>query len=161
MKKLILLLFIGFYGTNSAQIPVTDSAANGTLTSQLTTATTQLTQLYKTYDLIKETAEKVEKVNNAVKSVQNIGKLISMQSEAIKNTKKIMQYSNGRLSSPMIRQLNRSLSTINRSISVIQSTLSNSFFNMNDKERMEIAELEKNKVFIQSVKIKAMLMRFK
>ncbi len=163
MKKLSLLLVMCAYYSMNAQMPVTDVATNGQLSmlnsttassygkmaEQVVTAAKQLTQLEKTYETVKATAAKVEKVNEAVQSYNNVSKYISKQKEIIRNLETVTRYSKGSVSNTQIQNI---LTTTSGSLKKIEQFLQDSFFNLNDKERMDLINSENRKLELNLIR---------
>lgn len=146
MKKLILsITFLSTIGSY-AQMSVVDAGANKTMGSQLTTATKQLAQAEKSYAMLEKASEKVEKVSSAIKSVNEIGGFLKMQNEILSNVKIVLGAKNKRVSTKKIDALLNSTTT---SISNVRKLLSNSFFSLNDKERLDLLQAEKKTIAVE------------
>lgn len=146
MKKLILTItFLSTIGSY-AQMAVIDATANTTMSSQLATASKQLVQAEKNYAMLEKASEKVEKVSNAIKSVNEIGGFLKMQNEILSNVKIVLGAKNKRVSPKKIDAL---LSSTTASISNVRKLLSNSFFSLNDKERLDLLQAQKKTIGVE------------
>ena len=146
MKKLILTItFLSTIGSY-AQMAVIDATANTTMSSQLATASKQLVQAEKNYAMLEKASEKVEKVSNAIKSVNEIGGFLKMQNEILSNVKIVLGAKNKRVSPKKIDAL---LSSTTTSISNVRKLLSNSFFSLNDKERLDLLQAQKKTIGVE------------
>lgn len=161
MKKFLLTLFSLVSFSSFAQMAVTDvgasaqlAATNSTLASTLSTASAQLTQLEKNYEQIMKASEKVEKVNKAIKSVEKIEDFIKMQKEIIGNIKAMTQLKSKHLNPNKMKMV---LNTTSAIISNVQKILSDGFFNLNDKERVDLLKDEKHQLEINLVRSRLML----
>ena len=167
MKNLLLATFMLVSTVLTAQIPVTDAATgaqltalntsqamgNSTLASQLSTAGNQLAQLERTYEQIQKAAEKIEKVNEAIKSVDDIGAFISQQKEIMKNIN-TMKNSGKKIN---YKKAEFVLSSAGQIVTNVTNILSDGFFNLNDKERVDMLEKEKKEMAVNLVRSRLML----
>lgn len=166
MKKLFLLMFVVASSLSVySQAAVIDAAAQKQLTTlnasnktalaklgeQVGTAAKQLSQLEKTYETVKATAEKVEKVNSSVQSFNNMSKYISKQKEIINN---INIVANSKRQNISKKQLQSIVTASSESLKKIQSFLQDGFFNLNDKERIDLIGSENKKLEINLIRSK-------
>ncbi|HAO14001.1 MAG TPA: hypothetical protein DDE71_00315 [Tenacibaculum sp.] len=154
MKKLIFIIFISLSINAFSQLAVTDPTANVTLKSQLVTATQQLSQLERNYQIIKEGHEKYQKVNSLVSTVSNIEEIIRLQREGIRNISLVMRHTNLKGNSKVrlvqiLKRLSHAIITKTENISKIVKT---GFFSMNDKERIDMFQKERNAIYTLVVK---------
>lgn len=161
MKKLVLILVSLASFSSFSQMAVTDvgasaqlAATNSTLASTLSTASAQLTQLEKNYEQIMKASEKVEKVNKAIKSVEKIEDFIKMQKEIIANIKAMTNLKSKHLNPTKMTMV---LNTTSSIISNVQKILSDGFFNLNDKERVDLLKEERHQLEINLVRSRLML----
>lgn len=168
MKNLLLASFLLVSYMLTAQIPVTDvstgaqltalntstTLGNSTLASQLSTAGSQLAQLERTYEQIQKASDKIEKVNEAIKSVETIQTFITQQKEIISNVNLIMKSGKSNINYKKTQFVLQSASSIVKKVSNI---LSDNFFNLNDKERVDMLEKEKKQMAINLVRSRLML----
>lgn len=164
MKKLIILLTLltGFIG--KAQMPVTDVAAGGQLTTlnasataqiskmadQLANAGKQLSQLEKSYEEMKKVSDKIEKVNEAVKNYNQLVTFFKMQKQIISNLSAVN--SSGSYSASTSKRIQSVLNQTTNSMETLQDVLSNNVFNLNDKERLDLLKQQKEELQINSVR---------
>ncbi len=152
MKNLLVVLILLFtsYSFGQAMV-VTDVTANQTLTTQLAKSAQQLNQLEKNYELLKSAEDKYKKINSIVTSVAKISSIIDLQKEAIENVNIVLNNSNlkGKSRTTLLNSLNQSMLSIGGSVETITNVLNEGFFNMSDKERLEMFEGERKKVLFQ------------
>lgn len=158
MKKLILAItFLSTIGSY-AQMSVVDAGANTTMSSQLATATKQLAQAEKSYAMLEKASEKVEKVSSAIKSVNEIGGFLKMQNKILSNLQKVSTSKKGNKVSVQSMEV---LESTKKSIEGIKNLLSNKFFSMSDKERLDLIEKEKQSLQISLVRSSMLVNRTK
>lgn len=158
----LLVILTGQVFSQGAMV-VTDVTANQTLSTQLATSAEQLSQLEKNYEILKSAEEKYEKINSIVTSVAKISDIIQFQEEAITNVKLIMDNTRrtGKSKEKLAAYLNNSLMTISRSVETITSVLQEGFFNMSDKERIDMFDKERHVIFTQVSKTRGMALPYK
>ncbi|CAH8295979.1 hypothetical protein EV196_11321 [Mariniflexile fucanivorans] len=149
MKKQFLLLFLFVTISNYGQMAVTDVTANETLATQLTTSTNQLAQLEKSYQVLKEAEEKYQKINSIVTSVYKIGEIIELQREAIENINIVRNNKKSADNPNLLENMNHILLSINQRVNTISNVLKEGFFNMSDKERIDMFKSERSAIFFQ------------
>lgn len=168
MKNLLLTILMLSSCILTAQIPVTDVATNGqlaalnvntatsnsTLASQLSTAGNQLAQLERTYDQIQKAADKIEKVNDAIKSVEKIETFIVQQKEIISNVNIIMKSGKDNVNYKKAQFI---LSSAGNIVNNVTKILSDNFFNLNDKERVDLLDKEKKELAVNLVRSRLMV----
>ena len=96
--------------------------------------------------MLEKASEKVEKVSSAIKSVNEIGGFLKMQNEILSNVKIVLGAKNKRVSTKKIDALLNSTTT---SISNVRKLLSNSFFSLNDKERLDLLQAQKKTIAVE------------
>lgn len=148
MQLTLLFLLLSIYGSAQVMV-VNDLSANQTLTTQLATSTEQLTQLQKNYQLLKDAESKYKKINSIVMSVANIDKIIKLQSEAISDINLIMRHTNytGKNKAHLSEFLNRLLVNMSEKVETASNVISEGFFDMTDKERIDMFEKLRQDVF--------------
>lgn len=153
MKTLFLTTILFFLSIFSyGQMAVVDAGVNASLTSQIATASKQLVEAQKSYELLEKSADKIEKVSQAIKSVAEIGEFLQMQSTILKNLSQASRNKN--ISQDKV---NKILNGTQRSIKGVQNLLSNSFFSLNDKERLDLLKEEKESIQINMVRSSMLL----
>lgn len=146
MKNLLLPIMLFTALISFGQATVIDVKANKTMISQLANAVKQLAQAEKNYAMLEKASDKVEKVSTAIKSVNEIGIFLKMQTEILSNVKIVLNAKNKRVSAQKIDQL---LNSTTMSIANVKNLLSNSFFSLNDKERLDLLKEQKKTIGIE------------
>lgn len=154
MKKTFIFLALVTSIFSLAQMAVTDVGVTLSMTEQLAKSTAQLATLEKNYEILKKSAEKLEKVNSAVNGVIDMKNIIALQREAIENANIINQHNQGdsKYDISARNSLVGGLSNINKSIDKIMNILKPGHFSMTDKERIDLLEKERSKVFMETFK---------
>ena len=151
MKKAItfLCLIISIPFFSQGAMVVTDLTANQTLASTLTASTKQLTQLEKNYALLKSAEEKYQKINSIVTSVYSLGEIINLQKEAINNVSLVLNKTKltGKSLSRLENVLKQTLENIAKLTGTISNVLKDGFFNMSDKERIDMFQQNRSAIF--------------
>ena len=105
--------------------------------------------------------EKVEKVNSYIGQLQLISDMITRQQEAIKNAqqleKLVKNIKNASTAKATINSVSNSLTAINNSAKMINKITSSGFFNMTDKERIDMLEKENQIISFNARKIRSKL----
>lgn len=172
MKILFFYILLLSSSIITAQLPVTDvatstqltdlnlnqKASNTTLASQLSTAGSQLTQLEKTYEQIQKASDKIEKVNDAIKSVDNVETFIKQQKEIIRNINIVGKSGKKNVNFEKAQFV---LNSASRIVSNVQNILSDGFFNLNDKERVDLLDKQKKEMAVNLVRSRLMLQSVK
>lgn len=113
------------------------------------------------YELVKSNVEKIEKVNSYIGQLQLISDMIDRQQEAIKNAqqveKLIKNIKNASTAKSTMNSVSNSLTAINNSAKMINKITSSGFFNMSDKERIDMLEKENQIISSNARKIKSKL----
>ena len=153
MKNLITILAITILSWSYGQMAVVDAGVNASLSSQLATSSNQLLQLEKSYKVLQEASDKIDKVSSMVKSVNDIGEIVTLQKEAISNITFIMSKTkkeNG--STAITKNLSKTLATITGQLNSINKTLSSGFFSMTDKDRIDYFENSRSIILLNVAK---------
>lgn len=164
MKKVILLavLFGTFLGVKvQAQGMIvydpTNEAKMGTIISN---SVEQLSKLEKTVDYMKKAEEKLSRVNGYLQKVEDVQKIIDLQrksiKEAIRVRDKVLKMKGSQSARQYTKTLSSALSAIKNSISNVNSILTNGYFSMSDKERIDFIRQERSRVFSNYIKVKAL-----
>ena len=146
-----LLLFVSINLFSQCPVPqvVTDVTANKSLKLQLANSGQQLKQLEDNYAVLQDAKDKYEKVSSIVTSVFELKEIIDLQAEAIENTNLVLNNNNlkGKRLTNMLETLTKQVSSIEKHVTLIDQVLTDGFFDMTDKERVEMFESTREKVF--------------
>lgn len=163
MKKIVcvLLLSIGFNGW-AQMVTITEAPATDILLGeQITDGLANLQVTMDNYELVKSNVEKVEKVNSYIGQLKLISDMIDKQQEAIQAAqeiqRKVKSIKNVATAKSTIQSVSKSLEMINNSTKMINKITTNGFFNMTDKERIDMLEKENQIISSQSRRIKTKL----
>lgn len=132
----------------NGQMVVNDATANITLNSQLATASKQLVSMQQTYDAIKGASDKIEEVNDYVNSLTMAKSIYEHQKEIIEN----VNYINSKIkkidnSDNITDKLSGVLTVLSDTMLELSKVTTNGFFNMTDKDRIDMIEKLQKKVF--------------
>ena len=163
MKRIFLLvsLLVGI-SSNAQMITVTEAPATDILLGeQIADGLKSLQVSMDNYELVKSNVEKIEKVNSYIGQLQLISDMIDRQQEAIKNAqqveKLIKNIKNATTAKSTLNSVSNSLTAINNSAKMINKITSSGFFNMSDKERIDMLEKENQIISSNARKIKSKL----
>lgn len=147
--NILIFMFITSLIYSQGAMIVSDVTANQTLASQLTSSGKQLAQLEKSYKLLKDAEKKFQKVNSIVTSVYKVKDIIDLQTEAIENIKLVLKNTNlkGKKRERLVKTLTNNLVSITRRVSIVTDVLQDGFFDMTDKERIDMFDKERRAVF--------------
>ena len=163
MKKIMLLLSFMWGNLLHAQmITVTEAPATDILLGQqITDGLTNIQVAMDNYELVKSNVEKVEKVNAYIGQLKLISDMIDKQQEAIQAAqaiqKKVKSIKNVSTAKSTIQSVSNSLEAINNSTKMINKITTNGFFNMSDKERIDMLEKENQIISSHARRIKSKL----
>lgn len=158
MKKQIFkiaVLLLPVFGYS--QMVVTDPTQAANMSTQIQATTQQIAQLDKSLDYMKKASDAVTKVSGYVRDVNDLSKITKMYKESISKATKIRSNLSNIKDANRRNQVGKDVSTIlknlNESITFINKILSNNFFAMSDKERMDLISAERRKVLINKSKL--------
>lgn len=163
MKKIMVLLSFMWGSLLHAQmITVTEAPATDILLGeQITDGLANLQVTMDNYELVKSSVEKVEKVNAYIGQLKLISDMIDKQQEAIQAAqeiqRKVKSIKNVATAKSTIQSVSKSLEMINNSTKMINKITTNGFFNMTDKERIDMLEKENQIISSQARRIKTKL----
>lgn len=158
MKKQIFkiaVLLLPVFGYS--QMVVTDPTQAANMSTQIQATTQQIVQLDKSLEYMKKASDAVTKVSGYVRDVNDLTKITKMYKESISNATKIRNNlskikDSGRRNE-VAKDVSKILESLNGSITFINKILSNNFFAMSDKERMDLITAERRKVLIQKSRL--------
>ena len=163
MKKIIVFLGI-MYGSllHAQMVTVTEAPATDILLSeQITDGLANLQITMDNYELVKSNVEKVEKVNSYIGQLKLISDMIDKQQEAIRSAQKVHnlleKVKNQSTVKTTLNSVSKSLESINSSAKMVNKITSNGFFNMTDKERIDMLEKENLNISANARRIKSKL----
>ena len=163
MKRFFLLLtLLVVVNSNAQMITVTEAPATDILLGeQIADGLKSLQVSMDNYELVKTNVERVEKVNSYVGQLQLISDMINRQQEAIKSARQVEKLAknikNASTAKATINSISNSLTAINNSAKMINKITSSGFFNMTDKERIDMLEKENQVISSNARKIKTKL----
>ena len=140
MKKNFTSLLLLLSTFMFAQMATYDAAAQANMMQQIAQTTKQLEQAERSYAILEKAKDKVDKVSSAIKQVNEIKSFIEMQSEILNNVATVLQSKRKYITD---KQLQRIIKSTGKSIVNIKNLLSDDFFSLNDKERMDLIKEEK------------------
>lgn len=161
MKKNIIkitLLFLPFFGFSQMGASVVfDPTAATNMSTQIANTTQQIGQLEQSLQYMQKASETLSKVNGYVRDVSSLTEISQMYRESISlanrvrtNAQAIKNPANKKRVLTNVSQLLTSLST---GIDFVTKIVSNDFFQMSDKERLDLLTTERRKVLIKRSKL--------
>ena len=163
MKRIFLLVaLLASICSNAQMVTITEAPATDILLGeQIAYGLKSLQVSMDNYELVKSNVEKVEKVNSYIGQLQLISDMIDRQQKAIKNAqqveKLIKNIKNASTAKATMNSVSNSLTAINNSAKMINKITSSGFFNMSDKERIDMLEKENQIISSNARKIKSKL----
>lgn len=163
MKKIVcvLLLSIGFNGW-AQMVTITEAPATDILLGeQITDGLANLQVTMDNYELVKSNVEKVEKVNAYIGQLKLISDMIDRQQEAVQSAQQVQKMlknvKNVSTVKSALNSVSKSLESINNSAKMVNKITSSGFFNMTDKERIDMLEKENQNISANARRIKSKL----
>lgn len=163
MKKIMVLLIFMFGSLLHAQmITVTEAPATDILLGQqITDGLTNIQVAMDNYELVKSNVEKVEKVNAYIGQLKLISDMIDRQQEAVQSAQQVQKLlknvKNVSTVKSALNSVSKSLESINNSATMVNKITSSGFFNMTDKERIDMLEKENQNISANARRIKSKL----
>jgi hypothetical protein len=152
MKKQIFkiaVLLLPVFGYS--QMVVTDPTQAANMSTQIQATTQQIVQLDKSLEYMKKASDAVTKVSGYVRDLKELEEIAELYKEAISLSKQARQKLSKKRPATQKRiadDIINILSTLNQSITFINKIMSNNFFAMSDKERVELLREERSKILI-------------
>ncbi|MRM84275.1 hypothetical protein [Riemerella anatipestifer] len=157
MKKNILILMVTLPILGLSQTVVYDPTQAANMGTQIQNSATQVAQLDKSLEYMQKASEKLDKVSGYVRDLQDLKEIADMSRESFRiaqqlraNLPKVKSQSRRQLYTKKITQ---SLKSINESLAFVNKVVSNNFFSMSDKDRMELIKRERHRVHISRTKL--------
>ena len=121
------------------------------MSTQIQATTQQIVQLDKSLEYMKKASDAVTKVSGYVRDLKELEEIAELYKEAISLSKQARQKLSKKRPATQKRiadDIINILSTLNQSITFINKIMSNNFFAMSDKERVELLREERSKILI-------------
>lgn len=156
-----MLLLLGI-NSNAQMITITEAPATDFLLGeQIADGLASLQVAMDNYDAVKTNLEKIEKVNSYIGQLRLISDMITKQQDAIKSAqdlqKIIKKVKNVNTAKSALNSVSKSLENINNSAEMVNKITSSGFFNMTDKERIDMLEKENQTISAEQRRIKTKL----
>ena len=160
MKKVIIMgvflaPFLGFAQLTGNVVYDPTQAAN--MTQQISNTSQQISQLDKSLDYMKKASDQIEKVNSYVRAIDQLTEITAIYQDAVKLAGQIRQnlpkVKSRESQSRILKNVSETLTSLQRSINLVSKVLSNDFFKMTDRERMELIKEERHKVLMKRVRL--------
>lgn len=156
---LILLPFLGFAQVGGSVVFDPTQASN--MSTQITNTTKQIAQLEKSLEYMKKASETLDKVNGYVRDVSSVTEITSMYKESVSIATRVKNDAQ-RIKNPNTRKrvltnVSQLLSSLTTGVSFVNKILSNDFFKMSDKDRLELLNNERRKILIKKSKLTSYL----
>ena len=164
MKKTLLsgaLLILPLLGFSQMGVPQTvyDPTAAANMTTQIKNTSTQIVQLEKSLQYMEKASETMNAVSGYVRDASIIKDITDMYKESIMMASKIRaeipKIKNPDTQKRVLGDLIRTIAILNKGISFTNSILSDNFFKMTDKDRLDLLNTERRKILIQRSRLAA------
>lgn len=156
---LILMPFLGFAQMGASLTFDATQAAN--MSTQISNTSQQISQLEKSLEYMKKAQETLNKVNGYVRDVSSITEITGMYRESISIATRVKNDAQ-RIKNPNTRKrvltnVSQLLNSLSGGVTFVNKVLTNDFFKMTDKERLDLLTTERRKIFIKKSKLSAYL----
>lgn len=148
--------------SNAQMVTITEAPATDILLGeQIADGLTNLSVAMDNYELVKKNVDKVEQVNSYIGQLDLISDMIRKQEQALKSAQEaqrlLKKLKNTKSAQTALNSISNSLTSINNSAKMVNKITSSGFFNMSDKERIDMLTKENEKISSNSIKIKSKL----
>lgn len=149
---MVLLPVCGF-----SQMVVHDPVQEANMAQQISNSSQQVVQMEKSLEYMQKSAEKLNKVNSYLRNLQDLEKItrlykesISLAQKARNNVSKIKGANSQRQA---INDIAGIISSLEQGIRFVSQILSNDFYSMTDKDRMDLINKERRKILMKRVRL--------
>jgi len=156
---LILLPFLGFSQMGASLTFDATNAAN--MSTQISNTTQQINQLEKSLEYMKKAQKTLNEVNGYVRDVSSITEITQMYKQAISIASRVrtdaQRIKNPNTRKRVLTNVSQLLTSLSNGVSFVNKILTNDFYKMTDKERLDLLNTERRKVFIKKSQLSAYL----
>lgn len=156
---LVLMPFLGFSQMGASLTFDATNAAN--MSTQISNTTQQISQLEKSLEYMKKAQETLNKVNGYVRDVSSVTEITGMYKEAVSIASRVrtdaQRIKNPNTRKRVLTNVSQILASLSTGVSFVNKIVSNDFFKMTDKERLDLLSTERRKVFIKKSRLSAYL----
>lgn len=152
---MLMLPFLGFSQLGGSVVYDPTQAVN--MSAQIENTRQQISQLDKSLEYMQKAEDKLSTVSGYLRDMEDLKKISHMYQESISLAQKlrgdINKVKSPRMKKYYVTTITDCISSLQGSVSFINKVLSSNFFKMTDKERMDLIEKERHKVFMKRSKL--------
>lgn len=156
---LVLMPFLGFAQMGGSVVFDPTQASN--MSTQISNTTQQINQLEKSLEYMKKAQETLNKVNGYVRDVSSITEITGMYKQAVSIASRVrtdaQRIKNPNTKKRVLTNVSQLLNSLSNGVSFVNKILTNDFFKMTDKERLDLLNTERRKIFIKKSQLSAYL----
>lgn len=156
---LILMPFLGFAQMGGSVVFDPTQASN--MSTQISNTTQQINQLEKSLEYMKKAQETLNKVNGYVRDVSSITEITGMYKQAVSIASRVrtdaQRIKNPNTRKRVLTNVSQLLTSLSNGVNFVNKILTNDFFKMTDKERLDLLNTERRKIFIKKSQLSAYL----
>lgn len=156
---LVLLPFFGIAQMGASV--VFDPTAATNMSTQIANTTQQIGQLEKSLAYMKKASETLDKVNGYVRDVSSVTEITNMYKESVSIASRVrtdaQRIKNPNTRKRVLTNVSQLLTSLTTGVTFVNKILSNDFFKMSDKERLELLNTERRKILIKKSKLTSYL----
>lgn len=151
---MILLPICGF-----SQMVVHDPVQEANMAQQITNSSQQVVQMEKSLEYMQKSAEKLNKVNSYLRNLRELKEITELYRECLSLTQQartnVYKMKDKQIQKMSIDKIARTISEINDGINFINQILSNDFYSMTDKDRIDLIDRERRKILMKRARLVA------
>lgn len=156
---LILLPFLGVAQIGGSVVFDPTQASN--MSTQIANTTQQIGQLEKSLEYMKKASETLNKVNGYVRDVSTVTEITNMYKESVSIASRVrtdaQRIKNPNTRKRVLTNVSQLLTSLTSGVAFVNKILTNDFFKMTDKERLELLNTERRKILIKKSKLTSYL----
>lgn len=152
---IVMLPFLGFAQIGGSVVYDPTQAMN--MTTQINNTATQINQLEKSLKYMEKAEEKLSKVSGFLRDVEDLRRILDLHKRCFEGAKKARIYAgtlNPQRQRIVVDNITNSLKSANSSVTLINKVLTNNFFHMSDKDRMDLIARERVRVSLSYAHIR-------
>lgn len=151
---MVLLPVCGF-----SQMVVHDPVQEANMAQQISNSSQQVVQMEKTLEYMQKSAEKLNKVNSYLRQIKDLEKITRLYRESISLAQKaranVYRMKGKKRPQQAMKNIAGIISSMEEGIRFISQVLSSDFYNMTDKDRIDLIDKELGKILVRRAKLQS------
>lgn len=158
MKKQVIKIVLGLLPVlGFSQMVVHDPVQEANMATQISNSSEQIIQMEKSLEYMKKSAETLEKVSSHIRNLKDLEKITGIYRESFALAQKVRSNIH-KVKSPARQKMIMDdvadiISSLSEGIQFVGKILSNDFYKMTDKERMDLISTERRKVLMKRARL--------